>query len=67
MTKKSPRLRTVNKSIPPYPLNRFPPDFPFSLGKQIVYLLATKGKPSLQGSEWEEIFAQLYWGRMETF
>ncbi len=57
MSKQSPKLRTVNKSVPPYPLNRFPTDFPFSLGKEIVYLLATKGKASLEGSEWEEIFA----------
>lgn len=57
MSKKSPKLRTVNKSIPPYPRNRFSSDFPFLLGKEIVYLLATKGKASLEGSEWEEIFA----------
>lgn len=57
MSKKSPKLRNVNKSVSPYLLNRFPSDFPFSLGKEIVYLLATKGKASLEGSEWEEIFA----------
>lgn len=57
MAKRSPRLRTVDKSRPPYPLNEFPNDFPYILGREIVYLLATKGKPSLEGSEWEEIFA----------
>lgn len=57
MSKQSPKLRTVNKSVPPYPLNKFPSDFPFSLGRQIVYLLATKGKAILEGAEWEEIFA----------
>lgn len=55
--KRHPKLRTVDKSIPPYPLNKFPNDFPYILGKEIVYLLASKGKPVLQGSEWEAIFA----------
>lgn len=57
MDKKTPKLRTVNKSIPAYPLNDFPSDFPFLLGREIVYLLAFKGKGALEGSEWEEIFA----------
>lgn len=52
-----PKLRTVNKSIAAFPLNEFPKDFPFLLGKQLVYLLATKGKGDLEGSEWENIFA----------
>jgi hypothetical protein len=42
---KKPRLRTVDKSFPPFPLNEFPKDFPFILGKELVYLLASKGKP----------------------
>lgn len=54
---KKPRLRTVEKSLPPFPLNKFPKDFPFILGKEIVYLLASKGKPILEGPEWEAIFA----------
>ena len=57
MSKMSPRLRTVNKSIPPYPLNKFPKEFPYALGRELVYLLASKGKPILEGSEWESIFA----------
>lgn len=57
MTKKSPKLRTVNKSIPPYPVNQFGDEFPYRLGREIVYLLASKGKGVLEGSEWEEIFA----------
>jgi len=52
-----PRLRTVNKSQPPYPLNDFPNDFGVLLGRELVYLLATKGHPVLEGQEWEEIFA----------
>lgn len=54
---KSPKLRTVNKSVSAFPLNKFPKDFPFLLGKELVYLLASKGKPELEGSEWESIFA----------
>lgn len=57
MSKQSPKLRTVNKSPPAFELNTFPSDFPYKIGREIVYLLATKGKPSLLGSEWEEIFA----------
>src|SRR4030095_353522 len=54
---KSPKLRTVVKSLPPFPLNEFPKDFPYILGKELIYLLATKGKPILEGPEWEAIFA----------
>lgn len=57
MSKKSPKLRTVNKSLPPYPLNEFPKEFPYILGMELVYLLASKGKPILEGPEWESIFA----------
>ncbi|MEW6535329.1 MAG: hypothetical protein AB1454_06875 [Candidatus Auribacterota bacterium] len=52
-----PRLRNVNKVTPPFPLNTFQNDFGITLGKEIIYLLATKGKPILEGQEWEEIFA----------
>jgi hypothetical protein len=58
MDKQSPKLRTVIKSVPAFPLNEFNKDFPYLLGKEIVYLLASKGKGDLQGSEWEEIFAK---------
>ena len=54
---KSPKLRTVHKSVSAFPLNDFPQEFPFLLGKEIIYLLASKGKPELEGSEWENIFA----------
>lgn len=54
---KSPRLRTVDKVKPPYPLNHFLPDFGQNLGREIVYLLATKSTPTLEGSDWEQIFA----------
>ncbi|MFV0604221.1 MAG: hypothetical protein ACK5NK_00125 [Niabella sp.] len=57
VTSKKPRLRTVDKSSPPFPLNQFRKDFPFILGKELVYLLASKGKAILEGSEFEAIFA----------
>jgi len=57
MESRSPKLRTVEKSLPKFSLNEFPKEFPFLLGKEIIYLLASKGKPILEGSEWEAIFA----------
>lgn len=57
MERKSPKLRTVDKSLPPFPLNHFSKDFPFIIGKEIIYLLASKGKAILEGPEWEAIFA----------
>lgn len=54
---KSLKLRTVSKSVSAFPLNEFPKDFPFLLGKELIYLLASKGKPELEGSDWENIFA----------
>jgi len=57
MAKNKPKLRTVDKSLPPFPLNEFPKEFPFLLGKELVYLLASKGKAILEGSEFEAIFA----------
>lgn len=55
---KTPRLRTVDKVEPPYPLNEFPKEFGYALGKEIIYVLATRSKPVLEGREWEEIFAK---------
>jgi hypothetical protein len=57
MAKSKPKLRTVDKSLPPFSLTEFSKDFPFILGKELVYLLASKGKPILEGPEWEAIFA----------
>ncbi|MEO6135035.1 MAG: hypothetical protein ABIP35_07775 [Ginsengibacter sp.] len=57
MAKQSPKLRTVNKSVAAFPLNEFPKEFPFLLGKELIYLLASKGKSELEGSDWESIFA----------
>lgn len=57
MANKEPRLRTVNKATPPFELNKFPRQFIEKLGKELVYLMATKDSYSLEGSEWEQIFA----------
>lgn len=53
-----PRLRNVEKYAPPYQLNNFPPDFPFLLGKELVFHLASKGS-RLEGQDWEEIFSRV--------
>jgi len=52
-----PRLRTVNKAVPPYPLNQFPSAFIERFAEEIVYMLATKSAMSLEGNEWEQVFA----------
>lgn len=57
MSKKSPKLRTVSKSVPPFPLNQFPVEFPFKVGEQLIYILATRGATDIEGKEWEQIFA----------
>jgi len=55
----NPRLRNVDKYAPPYPLNDFPHDFHVRLGREIVYLLATRNAARLEGNDWEEIFASI--------
>lgn len=61
--RKRPKLRTIEKYTPPYPINAFPQDFAINLGKEIVYLLASRGASRLEGSDWEEIFARLIGAR----
>jgi hypothetical protein len=53
-----PKLRTVSKTNPKYPLNQFTNEFAVSVGSDIIRLLATKGKAELEGQEWERIFAE---------
>ncbi|MBI5886180.1 MAG: hypothetical protein HZB85_06320 [Deltaproteobacteria bacterium] len=60
---KEPKLRTVEKYRPPYPLNNFPAGFHLGLGREIVYLLATRVTSRLEGPDWEEIFARIIGGR----
>ena len=52
-----PKLRTVNKAVPPYAINKFPSAFVERFAEEIVYMLATKDTMSLEGNEWEQIFA----------
>lgn len=52
-----PKLRTVNKAVPPFQLNKFPSKFIESFGAEISYLQATKDTMALEGNEWEQIFA----------
>jgi len=56
---KNPRLRNVEKYRPPFPLNCFPKGFGLELGRDIVYHLTTRTTSSLEGNEWEQIFARL--------
>lgn len=54
----SPRLKTVSKISAPYPLNDFPSSFLQKLGLEIVIMLATSRNLSLEGPEWERMFAK---------
>lgn len=58
MNKQTPRLRNVEKYKPFYQLGQFPAGFALALGKELVYLLATRDPPTLEGSDWEQIFAR---------
>jgi hypothetical protein len=60
---KEPRLRTVEKYRPPFPLNKLPSNFALSLGREVVYHLATRTAPILEGTDWEQIFARLIGAR----
>lgn len=53
-----PRLRTVNKAVAPFAVNKFPSSFVETLAQNIVYMMATKQSMSLEGNEWEQIFAE---------
>ncbi len=62
--KNHPRIRTVARVPPPYPLNHFPSDFALKVGKEIVYILATDPlgalrdkQPDIEGRVWERIFS----------
>lgn len=60
---KRPKLRTVEKYQPPFTLNSFPSGFALNLGREIIYLLATRNTPRFEGSDWEESFARAIGGR----
>lgn len=54
----SPKLRNVNKVIAPFPMNKFPSSFIECFAEEIVYLHATKNPVSIEGPEWEQVFAR---------
>ncbi len=53
-----PRIRNANKVQPPYGLGEFPSNSVYHIAAGIVYLLATRGEPRLEGPDWERIFAE---------
>jgi len=53
-----PKLKTVEKVKAPYPLNNFPDNFGYKLGEEIIYIHATKNKPTIEGEDWEQILAR---------
>lgn len=53
-----PRLRTVDRAHPPYKINKFPSGLIDTFGREIVYMLATKNPMSIEGDEWEKVFAK---------
>ena len=60
---RSPKLRTVEKYRPPFPLNQLPSNFALGLGREIVYHLTTRTATILEGTDWEQIFARLIGAR----
>lgn len=58
MNTNTPKLKNVEKYQPEYPLGHFPKGFALALGREIVYLLATRDIPKIEGEDWEEIFAR---------
>lgn len=57
MESKSPKLRNVNKAKAPYDINKFPKSFIMQFGREMAYLMATRDTDSLEGPDWEQIFA----------
>lgn len=55
---KEPKLRTANKVVPPYKFNEFPHSFIKKFAENIVYMLATKPVMSIEGNDWEKVFAE---------
>lgn len=53
-----PKLRNVKRHKPLYPINDFPKDFGMKLGRELIYVLATRDNPDISGDDWEQIFAR---------
>ena len=66
MESRSPKLRTVEKSLPKFSLNEFPKEFPFLPGKRdhLPARFERKADPGRLGVG--GYFCLLHWGRMET-
>jgi len=62
-SRKNPKLRNVDKIPSPFRMNRFPTDFALNVGKEVIYLLATRVTPRFEGPDWEEVFARAIHGR----
>lgn len=54
---REPRLRNVNKAKAPYEINCFPKKFIRTFAEDVICMMATKSSMSLEGDEWERIFA----------
>lgn len=54
----NPKLRKAERHKPAYKLNVFPSDFGLKLGKELIYILATRENPDISGDDWEQIFAR---------
>ncbi len=52
-----PRIRTASKFPPPWTLNSFPDEFAARLGAEIIAKLAVDRTGSIEGPEWERMFA----------
>jgi hypothetical protein len=57
------KLKHVQEDKPPYSLNEFPKNLPADLWREVIYQLATREIPRIEGSDWAEIFARLIAGR----
>lgn len=53
-----PKIRNVIRHRSLYPLNQFPEDFGMKLGKELIYILATRDNPDVSGDDWEQMFAR---------
>jgi hypothetical protein len=59
---KEPRLKSGSKVESAYPLNKFPREFALNLGRNLVYIIATRNPATLEGQEWEQVFASCVGG-----
>ncbi len=55
---KEPRLRHASKAAAPYPINQFPHSFIKRFTEDMIYLHATKDPVTIEGEEWEQVFAR---------